>query len=104
MPSRKQHWPNSKGCRSRCPACTQQAIVFKAKKPAEAGFFDIDRELLQVLANQASHFEHGDLGFAENGLEFVVRIDGAAVGRILQVVLFDVNPHFADHFGAWQWG
>lgn len=60
--------------------------------------------LFQVLANQASHLEHGDLGFAKNGLEFVVGIDGTAVDLVLQVVFLDVNPHFADHFGAGQGG
>lgn len=74
------------------------------KKPAEAGFFMSVTESLQVLANQASHFEHGDLGFAEHSLELVVGIDRAAVGCVLQFVLFDVNPHLAHHLGAWQRG
>ena len=57
-------------------------------------------ELLQVLADQASHFEHGDLSFAKHSLELVVCVDGTAVHAVLQVVLFDVNPHFAHHLGA----
>jgi hypothetical protein len=43
------------------------------------------------------------LGFAaEYGFQLVVGIDHAAVGRILQIVLFDVIPHFFGHFGTRQ--
>ena len=57
-----------------------------------------------MLANQASQFKHGDLWLAKQGQELVVSIDVAFVGGILQFVLFDVNPNFADDFGTRQGG
>ena len=45
-----------------------------------------------MFAQQASHFKHGDLFFAaKNGLEQGIGVDVALVGRILQIVLFDVT-------------
>lgn len=40
-------------------------------------------DLLQVLTDQASHFEHGDLRLAKHSLELVVGIDGTAVHAVL---------------------
>lgn len=59
--------------------------------------------LFDVFADQASHFEHRDLGFAKNLLKFFICIDHALVGRVLQIVLLDIDPQLADDFGAWQW-
>jgi hypothetical protein len=59
-----------------------------------------DAELLEVLADQASQFKHGDLGFAKHGFELVVGIDVALVHAVLQAMLLDVRPHLADHFCA----
>lgn len=59
--------------------------------------------LFDVFADQASHFEHRNLRFAKNFLEFFICIDHALVGRILQIVLLDIDPQLADDFGAWQW-
>lgn len=73
------------------------------KKTRIAGFFVGQLSvLLEVFANQTSHFEHGHLGFAKNSLELVVGVDGATVHAVLQVVFFDVDPHFAHHLSAGQ--
>lgn len=59
--------------------------------------------LFQMVGNELGHFEHGHLGFAaEYCFELVVGIDHAAVGRILQVELFDVVPDLLGHFGTRQ--
>src|SRR5450830_1978829 len=56
-----------------------------------------------MIGDEFRHFKHGDLGFAaENGFEFVVSIDHAAVGRILQIVFFNVIPYLFGHFSARQ--
>ena len=57
--------------------------------------------LLQVLADQASQLKHRHLCLAEDSFEFVISIDIAFVHAVLQAVFFDVDPHLADHFGAW---
>lgn len=53
-----------------------------------------------MLADQASHFEHGHLSFAENFFEFGVCIDHALVDCVLQFVFLDVNPQFRNDFSA----
>ena len=70
------------------------------KKGRIAALFVSKTELLQVLADQASQFKHGDLGFAKDCLELVVSIDVALVHLVLQAVLLDVSPKLADHFRA----
>ena len=55
-----------------------------------------------MLTDQTCQLKHGDLGFAKYGLELVIGIDVALVDLVLQVVFFDVDPHFADHFSAWH--
>ena len=80
-----------------------QKAPYKTKGPHQRPFCCSTRtELLQVLADQASQFKHGDLGFAKYGLELVIGIDVALVDLVLQVVFFDVDPHFADYFRAWH--
>jgi len=59
-------------------------------------------DLAQVLADQASHLKHADLGLAKYSLEFVICIDVALVGRVLQFVLLDVNPKALHDFRARQ--
>ena len=57
-----------------------------------------------MIGDQFRHFKHGDLGFAaENSFQLVVRIDHAAVGRILQIEFLDVIPYLFGHFRARQW-
>ena len=73
-----------------------------AKKPAEAGFFKVRRQLADVLADQASHFEHRNLWLAKHFLELGVSIDHALVGCILQVVGLDVDSQLADDFCTWK--
>lgn len=47
-----------------------------------------------MLADQASQFKHGDLGFAKHLLELVVSIDVALVLGVLETILLDVVPDF----------
>ena len=85
--------------------CSVQRLCFSQQKTRLGGFFvESAFELLQVLADQAGHFKHGDLSFTKDSFELVVGIDSAAVHAVLQVVFLDVDPHLADHFGTWQWG
>jgi hypothetical protein len=73
------------------------------KSRHKAGFSNpVKDALLDVLADQACHLEHGDLGLAEDFLELGVGVDHALVGSVLQVVGLDVDPQLADDFGAWQ--
>ncbi len=59
-------------------------IVDAIKKGPYGPFFDsAEAELLQVLADQASQFKHGDLGFAKHLLELVVSVDVALVDFVL---------------------
>ena len=76
----------------------------KQKRAATAALFpSVDPNgLAQVFADQAGQFKHGDLAFAENSFEFVISVDVALVDFVLQIVLFDVSPHFADNFSAGQ--
>ena len=55
-----------------------------------------------MLANQASHLEHGHLHLAEDFLQLRISVDHALVDCVLQLVFLDVNPQFADHFGTRQ--
>ena len=57
-----------------------------------------------MFADQASHLEHRYLGLAKDFLELGVGVDIAFVGSVLEFVLFDVNPHLADHLGPRQRG
>ncbi len=54
----------------------------------------------QVLADDPGQLEHGGLVFAKHRLQLAVGLDGAFVGRVLQVVGLDVIPDFLDHLGA----
>ena len=56
-----------------------------------------------MLANQASHLEHGHLHFPEDFFELGICVDHALVDRILQLVLFNVNPQLLHNFSASQW-
>jgi hypothetical protein len=47
---------------------------------------------LYVLANQAGHLEHRDLGFAEDFFQLCISVDHALVDFVLQVVFLDVHP------------
>lgn len=55
-----------------------------------------------MFANQAGHFKHADLLLAKNLEQFVIGIDIAFVLCVLQIVGFDVVPHFFDDFCAGQ--
>ena len=82
----------------------QNTLLLINKKGRISGLFcGVTPELAEVFANEAGKFKHGDLRFAENCFEFVIRIDVAFVDFVLQVVFFDVNPEFAHNFSAWQW-
>ena len=75
------------------------------KKADQGRLFLAARYLFgDVFADQARQFKHGDLVFAKNRLEFGISVDVALVGSVLQVVGLDVNPQFADDFGAGQRG
>lgn len=45
-----------------------------------------------MLANQASHFKHGDLFLPNTASESGIGIDVALVFVVLQLMGFDVNP------------
>src|SRR3954452_15021942 len=72
------------------------------EKLAQAGLvealFDAFDAHLKVLV----HLEHGHAVLAEHGLELLVRHDLTLVLRVLELVLFDVVPHFAHHLSAGQ--
>lgn len=54
-----------------------------------------------MLADEARHLKHRDLGFAKDFFELGIGVDVALVGRVLQVVGFDVHPQLTDDFCAW---
>src|SRR6218665_354104 len=93
-------------CAGHGPAGTlrRRAVLPQTQKSRlGAGFSNpVKDALLDVLADQASHLEHRDLGLAEDFLELGVGVDHALVGSVLQVVGLDVDPQLADDFGAWQ--
>src|SRR4051812_16081240 len=60
------------------------------------------RRLLNWLADQAGLLENRDFGLAEDVFQLAVGIDLALVRVVLQLVLLDVGPQLADHFGAGQ--
>ena len=46
----------------------------------------------EVFADQASHLEHRDLILPHDGLQLLVAKDVALVGRVLELVSFDIVP------------
>ncbi len=58
------------------------------------------RRLLQMLADVLGELEHRRLSLAEQRAQLLVRIDHAAIGLVLQVVLLDVFPDLTRDFGA----
>src|SRR5688500_16212513 len=59
--------------------------------------------LLHVLADELRHLEHRDLALAiEYRAKLVVRVDHAALLRILKSVPLDVLPQLLRDFGAWN--
>src|SRR3954466_5879476 len=59
--------------------------------------------LCQGLGEEVVHLDQGHAVLAEHGLELLVRHDLPLVLRVLELVLFDVVPHFAHHLSAGQW-
>ena len=58
------------------------------------------RRLFQMFADVFGELEHRRLSLAEQCAQLVVRIDHAAIGFVLQVVLLDVLPDLAGDFRA----
>ena len=73
------------------------------KKPPEGGLWDKpESQLLDVLADQAGHLEHRDLGFAEDFFELGICVDHALIQLVLQIVFLDVDPELGDDLSAWD--
>jgi hypothetical protein len=85
-------------------SAVQEALSTKKGRLASAFAVSERFRLLEVLADQAGHFEHRNLRLAEDFLQFGVGVDHAFVDRVLQLVFLDVSPQLADHFGTRQRG
>ena len=55
-----------------------------------------------MCGKQLGHLKHGDLIFAEDGLEFGVRVNIAFIRRVLKAVCLDVFPYLFCDFSAWD--
>ena len=58
--------------------------------------------LAEMCGKQLGHLKHRDLIFAEDGLEFGVRVNIALIRRVLKAVCLDVFPYLFCNFGPRQ--
>jgi tRNA(Leu) C34 or U34 (ribose-2'-O)-methylase TrmL len=58
--------------------------------------------VLEVFVDEAGHLEHRDLTAPKDRTEVLVRVDHAAVLRILKTLTLDVVPQFLGDFGPWH--
>lgn len=73
--------------------------------PPYAGlsFLCVREKLGKMLGDELRHLKHIDgLFAAEHRLESGISIDVPLVRRILQVILFDINPQLLDYFRPGQ--
>ena len=55
---------------------------------------------IEVSAQDLVHGEHVHLGRVENGLKIIITDDVAAIGGILEAVIFNVFPDMLHRLGA----